>query len=50
MRQRRWLEFLRDYDFKLSYHPDKANAVVETSSRKSLDISTLMVRELDLLE
>ncbi|MCI68594.1 RNA-directed DNA polymerase (Reverse transcriptase), partial [Trifolium medium] len=24
MRQRRWLEFLKDYDFELSYHPGKA--------------------------
>ncbi|MCI94472.1 hypothetical protein A2U01_0115770, partial [Trifolium medium] len=27
MRQRRWLEFLKDYDFELSYHPGKANVV-----------------------
>ena len=25
MRQRRWLEFLKDYDFELSYHLGKAN-------------------------
>ncbi|MCI88438.1 hypothetical protein A2U01_0109725, partial [Trifolium medium] len=24
MRQRRWLEFLKDYDFELSYHPGKS--------------------------
>ena len=50
MRQRRWLEFLKDYDFELSYHPDKANVVADTLSRKSLHISALMVREMDLLE
>ena len=27
MRQRRWLEFLKDYDFELSYHPGKANVM-----------------------
>jgi len=29
MRQRRWLEFLKDYDFHLSYHPGKANVVAD---------------------
>jgi len=50
MRQRRWIEFLKDYDFELSYHPDKANVVVNALSRKSLHISALMVREMNLLE
>ena len=50
MRQRRWLEFLKDYNFELSYHPGKANVVGDALSRKSLQMSTLMVRELDLLE
>jgi len=25
MRQRRWMKFLKDYDFELQYHPGKAN-------------------------
>jgi len=50
LRQRRWLEFLKDYDFELSYHPNKANVVVDALSRKSLHIFALMIRELDLLE
>ena len=50
MRQRRWLEFLKDYNFELSYHPGKANVVVDALSRKSLQMFALMVRELDLLE
>ena len=50
MRKRRWLELLKDYDFELSYHPSKANVMADTLSRKSLYISSLMVRELDLLE
>lgn len=29
MRQRRCLEFMKDYDFGLSYHPGKANVVVD---------------------
>ena len=50
MRQRRWLEFLKDYDFGLNYHPGKANVVADALSRKSLHMSMMMVRELDLIE
>ena len=50
MRQRRWLEFLKDYDFSLNYHPGKANVVADALSRKSLHISALMVKEWELLE
>ena len=35
MRQRRWMEFLEDYDFTLNYHPGKANVVADALSRKS---------------
>ena len=35
MRQRRWMEYLEDYDFTLHYHPGKANAVANALSRKS---------------
>ena len=46
----RWLEFLKDYDFELSYHPIKANVVVDALSRKSLHISALMIQKLNLIE
>jgi hypothetical protein len=35
MRQRRWLELIKDYDMKLQYHPGKANVVADALSRKS---------------
>ena len=35
MRQRRWIEFLEDYDFTLHCHPGKANVVADALSRKS---------------
>ena len=35
VRQRRWMEFLEDYDFTLHYHPGKENVVVNAFSRKS---------------
>ncbi|GKB55908.1 putative reverse transcriptase domain-containing protein [Tanacetum coccineum] len=34
MRQRRWMELLRDYDCEICYHPGKANVVVDALSRK----------------
>ena len=35
MRQRRWLELLKDYDIELLYHPGKANVVADALSRKT---------------
>jgi hypothetical protein len=35
MRQRRWLELVKDYDLEIHYHPDKANVVADALSRKS---------------
>lgn len=46
----RWLEFLKDYDFGLNLHLGKANVVTDALSRKSLHMSMLMVRELELIE
>jgi hypothetical protein len=36
MRQRRWLELIKDYEFEMHYHPGKANVVVDTLSCKTL--------------
>src|SRR5579859_6189728 len=35
MRQRRWLELIKDYDLEVHYHPGKANIVADALSRKS---------------
>ena len=50
IRQRRLLYLLKDYDFGLNYHPDKANVVADTLSRKSLHMSAMMVQALELIE
>jgi hypothetical protein len=34
MRQRRWLKLINDYELEVHYHPDKANVVADTLSRK----------------
>ncbi|KAI3819720.1 hypothetical protein L1987_13568 [Smallanthus sonchifolius] len=36
MRQRRWLEQLKDYDCEIIYHPGKANVVADALSRKDV--------------
>ena len=35
MQQKRWLDLLKDYDYTIEYHPEKANKVVDALSRKS---------------
>jgi len=50
MRQRWWIEFLKDYDFELLYHPRKANVVADALSRKTVHVAHLMIKESELLE
>ena len=35
LRQRRWLELIKDYDLSVQYHQGKANVVADALSRKS---------------
>ena len=51
MRQRRWMEFLEDYDFTLHYHLSKANVVADALSRKSREaLASIASREWRMLE
>jgi hypothetical protein len=34
LRQRRWLELIKDYDLEIHYHPGKANLVADAFGRK----------------
>ena len=47
MRQRRWLELIKDYDLEVHYHPGKANVVADALSRKSY-CNCLAVRTMGL--
>jgi hypothetical protein len=46
MRQKRWLELIKDYDLEVHYHPGKANVVADALSRKS-HYNYLTVRPMD---
>ena len=51
MRQRRWLELLKDYDLTISYHPGKANVVADALSRKSFSsLAALITSQRPILE
>ena len=51
MRQRRWMEFLEDYDFTLHYHPGKENVGADALSRKSRGaLDSIAYREWRMLE
>ncbi|KAA0039055.1 reverse transcriptase [Cucumis melo var. makuwa] len=50
MRQRRWLELVKDYDCEILYHPGKANVVADAHSRKLAQLTvqpTLRQRIID---
>ena len=48
LRQRRWMEFVADYDLDIAYHPGKANLVADALSRRRAEVSA--EKEADELE
>ena len=50
LRQRRWLELIKDYDLIIDYHPGKANVVADALSRKSLFALRAMNTQLSLTD
>ncbi|KAL0544273.1 hypothetical protein IC582_019386 [Cucumis melo] len=48
MRQRRWLELVKDYDREILYHPGKANVVADALSRKVSHSAALITRQAPL--
>ncbi|KAG8474413.1 hypothetical protein CXB51_033837 [Gossypium anomalum] len=50
LRQRRWLELIKDYDLIIDYHQGKANVVADALSRKSLFALRAMNTRLSLTD
>jgi hypothetical protein len=51
MRQRRWLELIKDYDYEINYHPGKANVVADAMSRKSTaELAALGISQSQLIK
>ena len=54
MRQRRWLELIKDYDCTINYHPGKANVVADALSKKErlkqMIVSEELIQEFEKLE
>jgi hypothetical protein len=47
LRQRRWLELIKDYDLEIHYHPGKANLVADALSQKEHVHSAVVAKLLD---
>ncbi|KAA3483244.1 ty3-gypsy retrotransposon protein [Gossypium australe] len=50
LRQRRWIELLKDYDCSIEYHPGKTNVVADVLSRKVISNLRAMFANLSLYE
>ena len=48
LRQQRWMEYLKSYDFEIAYTPGKGNVVANALSRKKLTLSPLFVERQSL--
>ena len=54
LRQRRWLDLIKDYDCDINYHPGKANVVADSLSRKerlnSMTTTEELIKDFEKLE
>ena len=45
MRQRRWIELIKDYDLDIQYHPGKANVVADALRRLLCRLNSMILKE-----
>ena len=50
LRQRRWMELIKDYDCMIDYHPGKANVVADALSRKTMQTLRTLNAHLSLTD
>ena len=50
LRQRRWMELIKDYDCVIDYHPGKANVVADALSRKTIQTLRTLNAHLSLTD
>ena len=50
LRQRRWMELIKDYDCVIDYHPGKANVVADALSRKTMQALQTLNAHLSLTD
>ena len=50
LRQRRWMELIKDYDCMIDYHPGKANVVANALNRKSMQTLRALNAHLSLTD
>ena len=50
LRQRRWMELIKDYDCVIDYHPGKANVVADALSRKTMQMLRTLNAHLSLTD
>ena len=48
LRQGRWMELIKDYDYVIDYHPEKVNVVAEALSRKTMQTLRALNAQLSL--